>query len=101
MSWYDKKRLIFIIVCFNSLFVLFQSDSVTTDTYYQKGGIGVRLRYRDVKFAFVAAHLAAHDYFYEKRIKDYWQIIDQLRFTDMGKDKVLDHEYNYTYNFKY
>ncbi|KAI2799902.1 Inositol polyphosphate phosphatase, catalytic domain ues [Blomia tropicalis] len=69
------------------------SDSVTTDTYYQKGGIGVRLRYRDVKFAFVAAHLAAHDDFYEKRIKDYWQIIDQLRFTDMGKDNVLDHDF--------
>lgn len=70
----------------------FQVETVSTDLTYRKGSISVRLFYKEISMVFVGAHLAAHDEFYEKRIKDYRQIIENTRFSDLSRDGILDQE---------
>jgi len=58
----------------------------------RKGAIAIRLYYHDISLAFIGAHLTAHDENYERRLKDYREIIQGVHFSDRAMDGVLDHE---------
>lgn len=66
---------------------------MTTDLALRKGGIGIRLYYDNISFAFVGAHLAAHEEHYQTRLKNYREIMDGVHFSNRPKDGILDQEY--------
>jgi inositol polyphosphate 5-phosphatase INPP5B/F len=45
-----------------------------------KGGVGLRFKFRDTTFCFVVSHLAAFDNMLDKRNADYLEITRRLQF---------------------